>query len=213
VGTQFDGLGHVGQELVMKNGDTEHVYYNGFTSREMDSNRGLRKLGIEQIQPIITRGVLIDVAGYKGVTRLQNSYEVTVDDVIGALERYGLSESHIHPGDALFFRYGWSALWDDAEAYNSNPPGIGLKVARWIADKKATMIGSDSWCSEVIPNPDPGLAFPVHQELLMKNGIFNLENMQFDELIADQISEFLFVLTPIRFKGATGSPARPIAIR
>ena len=75
------------------------------------------------------------------------------------------------------------------------------------------MIGSDSWCSEVIPNPDPTLAFPVHQELLMKNGIFNLENMRLEELAADEVTEFLFILTPIRFKGATGSPARPVAIR
>ncbi len=67
--------------------------------------------------------------------------------------------------------------------------------------------------SEVVPSPDAGLAFPVHQEFMMRNGIFNLENMQFDELVADGINEFLFIVTPIRFKGATGSPVRPIAIR
>ena len=75
------------------------------------------------------------------------------------------------------------------------------------------MIGADSWGSEVFPNPDEGPVFPVHQELLMKNGIFNLENMQFDELVADVVYEFAFIVTPIRFRGATGSPARPIAIR
>ena len=67
--------------------------------------------------------------------------------------------------------------------------------------------------SEVVPSPDPGLAFPVHQELMMRNGIFNLENMQFDELVADGVNEILFIVTPIRFTGATGSPVCPISIR
>lgn len=213
VGTQFDGLGHIGKEVVMEDGEVEHVFYNGFTANEMDSPGGLQKLGIEHVKPIITRGVLIDIAGYKGVSRLPNSYEVTLEDVLEALKQQGMSEADIEPGDALFFRYGWSSLWDQPEAYNTDPPGIGLEVAKWVAERKATMIGSDSWPGEVIPNPDAGLFFPVHQELMMKNGIFNLENMRFDELVADEVIEFLFIVTPIPFKGATGSPVRPIAIR
>ncbi|MGI9547359.1 MAG: cyclase family protein, partial [Flavobacteriaceae bacterium] len=212
VGTQFDGLGHIGKEVVMENGAIEYVFYNGYTAKEMDSYNGLKKLGVEHVKPIITRGVLIDIAAYKNVSRLPNSYEVTVEDVLGALKKQGLSESEIEPGDALLFRYGWSSLWDDPDKYNNNPPGIGLEVAQWVATKKVTMIGSDSWCTEVIPNPDESLAFPVHQELMMKNGIFNLENMQFDALVEDKLSEFLFIVTTIRFKGATGSPVRPIAI-
>ena len=213
VGTQFDGLGHIGQEVMMDNGVNESVFYNGFTATEMDSRSGLERLGIEHVKPIVTRGVLIDVAGYKGVPRLPNSYEVTLDDVLGALARQGMSESEVRPGDAVLFRYGWSSLWDQSESYNVNPPGIGLEVAQWVAERQATMIGSDSWTSEVVPSSEPGSAFPVHQELLMKKGIFNLENMQFDELMADGVNEFLFIVTPIRFKGATGSPVRPIAIR
>ena len=75
------------------------------------------------------------------------------------------------------------------------------------------MVGSDSWTTEVVPNPNPELVFPVHQELITKNGVFNLENMVFEELVRDRVYEFLFIHTPIRYKGATGSPARPIAIR
>jgi len=213
VGTQFDGLGHIGQEVVMDNGDTEYVFYNGFTSKEMDTGGGLLKLGMEHVKPIITRGILIDIAGYKDTDRLPNSYEVTLQDVKGALKNQGMSEADITTGDALLFRFGWSSLWTQPEAFNTNPPGIGLEVARWVAEKKVTMIGSDSYVTEVIPNPDPGLAYPVHQELMMKNGIFNLENMRFDELIEDNVTEFLFIVTTIRFKGATGSPVRPIAIR
>lgn len=213
VGTQLDGLGHIGQEVTMPDGGTEQVFYNGFTAKEMDAPNGLQKLGIEHVKPIITRGILIDVAGYKGVPRLPNSYEVTVDDVLGALARQGMSATDITPGDAVLFRYGWSALWTDPAASNLNPPGIGLAVARWAADRRVTMVGSDTFGSEVLPNPQADLVFPVHQELMMKNGIFNLENTRLEELAADRAYQFLMIVTPLRIKGATGSPVRPIAIR
>jgi kynurenine formamidase len=213
VGTQFDGLAHIGTRMTMADGSVQDVYYNGFTGDEILGTYGMRELGIETIKPIVTRGILIDLAGYKNVERLPNSYEVTVSDVRGALEKQGLSEDSIDDGDALFFRYGWSQLWSEPDRYNDSPPGIGLDVARWVAARNATMIGSDSWTSEVIPNPNPELVFPVHQELLVKNGIFNLENMRFEELLADQAWEFLFVFSPVPYKGATGSPGRPIAIR
>ena len=213
VGTQFDGLGHIGQEVVMEDGSVEHVFYNGYTASEMDTPGGLQRLGIEHVRPIVTKGVLIDIAGYQGVERLPNGYEVTVEDLLGALAAQGMSAANVAPGDAVLLRYGWSSLWDQPEAYNPNPPGIGLAAAEWITERRVTMIGADSWGSEVFPNPDEALVFPVHQELLMKNGIFNLENMQFDELVADVVYEFAFIVTPIRFRGATGSPARPIAIR
>ncbi len=213
VGTQFDGLTHIGTRMTMADGTVKDVYYNGFTGDEVIGSYGMLQLGIEKIKPIVTRGVLIDVAGYKEAGRLSNGYEVTVDDVRGALKRQGLAEDSLKPGDALLFRYGWSTLWNEPDKYNDSPPGIGLEVARWVVEHKATMVGSDSWTTEVVPNPDPTLVFPVHQELLPKNGIFNLENLKLEELAAAGVYEFLFVFTPVPFKGATGSPGRPIAIR
>jgi kynurenine formamidase len=213
VGTQFDGPGHIGQIVKMADGTEKGVFYNGFTLDEIKNPYGLLQLGVEHVKPIFTRGILIDIAGYKGVDVLANSYEVTVADVQGALRKQGISEAGIRPGDALFFRYGWSKYWTDPTKYNTNPPGIGLAVARWVAEKKLSMIGSDQFGTEVMPNPDANLVFPVHQELLMKNGIWNLENMVFDELAGEGAYEFLFVFTPVRFKGATGSPGRPIAVR
>lgn len=213
VGTQFDGLGHIGQEVVMDDGSTELVFYNGVTADEMDTPSGLQRLGVEHIKPIITRGILIDIASYKGVSRLANSYEVTVEDVIGALESQGMSPEDVAPGDAVLFRYGWSSLWGQPAAYNNNPPGIGVAVAQWAVERQVTIVGSDSWTTEVVPNPDSSLAFPVHQELMTKNGVLNIENLQFDGLVEDDVNEFLFILTPLQLKGATGSPARPIAIR
>lgn len=213
VGTQFDGPGHIGMRMKMADGTVKDVFYNGFTVDEMRGPYGLEKLGVQNVKPIITRGILIDIAGYKGVETLPQDYEVILADVQRALQQQGMSEDDIREGDALFFNYGWSKLWREPEKYNTNPPGIGLEVARWIVEKKASMIGSDQWTTEVWRNPDPELINPVHQELITKNGIFNLENMHFEELIEDGIYEFLFIFTPIRFKGATGSPGRPLAIR
>ena len=213
VGTQFDGPGHIGMRMAMADGSVEDVYYNGFTGDEMYSPYGLRALGVENVKPIVTRGVLIDVAGYKGLPNLPARYEVTLADVRGALGRQGLSENDLRPGDALLFRYGWARLWKEPARYNVDPPGIGLEVARWVVSRKASMVGSDQSGTEVAPNPDPGLSGPVHQELITKNGIFNIENLSLEELAREQAWEFLFIFTPIRYKGATGSPGRPIAIR
>ena len=213
VGTQFDGPGHIGMKVTMADGSVQDVYYNGYTGAEMYSPYGLRKLGVENVKPILTRGILIDLAGYKDVPNLPARYEVTLADVRGALARQGMSENDIHPGDALLFRYGWSRFWTEPAKYNAEPPGIGLEVARWVAGRKASMVGSDQSGTEVLPNPDPNLVFPVHQELVMKNGIFNIENLTLEDLARDAAYEFLFVFTPVRFKGATGSPGRPLAIR
>lgn len=213
VGTQFDGPGHIGMKVKMADGSEQDVYYNGFTGTEMYSPYGLKKLGIENVKPILTRGILIDLAGYKNLPNLPARYEVTLADVRGALARQGLSENDLRPGDALIFRSGWSKFWSEPAKYNADPPGIGIEVARWVVERKASMVGSDQSQTEVGPNPDPSLAFPVHQELIMKHGIFNIENLTLDELARDSAYEFLFVFTPVRFKGATGSPGRPLAIR
>jgi kynurenine formamidase len=214
VGTQFDGLGHIGGEVRYADGSLHRVFYNGFTTDEMNAGTGLRQLGIEHIKPIITRGVLVDLPAYKNVRHLAGGYEVTLADVRGALARQNIAESSIQPGDAVLFRYGWAQLWSTPAEYNgATLPGIGVEVARWLVERKVTATGSDTSPTEVSPNPAPGIVIPVHQELMMKNGIFNIENMTFEELAADRAYEFLFVATPIRFKGATGSPLRPLAIR
>lgn len=213
VGTQFDGPGHIGMKLTMADGSVADVYYNGFTGADLYSPYGLRSLGVENVKPILTRGILVDLAGYKGLDHLPSRYEVTLGDVRGALARQGLAESELRPGDALLFRYGWARFWSEPAKYNTDPPGIGLEVARWVVARQLSMVGSDQSSTEVQPSPDPQLAFPVHQELIMKNGIFNLENLALDELARDAAYEFLFVFTPVRFKGATGSPGRPLAIR
>jgi kynurenine formamidase len=212
VGTQFDGLGHIGC-ITGKDGDmTEMRYYNGFTEAEMANAYGLQKLGIEKCKPFFTRGVLVDVAGLKG-RMLNLGEEITVADVQAALQRQGIAESSIQPGDGVFFNTGWSSLWmKDNAKFNEGEPGIGMDVARWCVAKQLALVGADTWATEVVPNPNPDLAFVVHNELITKNGIFNHENLDFTELIKDKVSEFVYVFAPLRIKGATGSPGRPIAI-
>ena len=164
IGTQFDGPGHIGTVLTMGDGTSQEVFYNGFTMAEVSGTYGLRQLGVEHIKPIFTRGILIDIASEKGVDALDHSYEVTVADVRAALTRQGMSEDDLLAGDAIFFRYGWSIHWRDHDKYNTNPPGIGLEVAAWLVERQPSMIGSDHWSTEVIPNPDTTPAYPVHQQ-------------------------------------------------
>lgn len=222
LGTQFDALGHSGMKLKMADGTEKEVFYNGFTRDEINSPVGMRRLGVEQARPIITRGILLDIAGYKEVAVLPSRYEVTVTDVRGALARQGMREDSIEPGDAILLNYGWARNWGNPSLYNDSrigvgqnngSPGIGVPVARWIAERKATLVGADSCCVEVDPNPDAKLDHPVHQELLMRNGIFILENLDLRGLAAERVYEFMFIFTPLPFKGASGSPGRPLAIR
>jgi len=87
-----------------------------------------------------------------------------------------------------------------------------LEIARWVAEKDLSLTGADTWAVEVVPNPDKGLAFPVHSELQTKLGIVNHENLVFDDLIADRKYQFVFIFPPVPVKGATGSNGCPIAV-
>ena len=159
VGTQFDGPGHIGMKVTMADGSVEDVYYNGFTGAEMYSPYGLRKLGVENIKPILTRGILIDLAGYKGLPNLPARYEVTLADVRGALARQGLSESDLRPGDALLFRYGWARFWTEPAKYNTEQPGIGLEVARWVVARRPRWWEAISRARKSCPTPIPAWRF------------------------------------------------------
>ena len=213
VGTQFDGFGHVGIQLGEPGDLTEMRYYNGFTESQMANPNGLQKLGIEHVKPIFTQGILIDVAAQKG-RMLDAGEEIALADVRDALARQGLSEDTIQPGDAVLFNTGWGSLWKvDNERFNSGAPGIGLEVAEWLIGKQVLLVGSDTWPVEVAPNPDPDLFFPVHGELITKNGIFLHENLNFTELIEDEVYQFAYIFVRIPIKGATGSAGSPIAVR
>ena len=202
IGTQFDGLGHLGI------GD---LFYNGNRRSEFAQAEGLTKLGIENVGAIVTRGVLIDVAKFKGVAQLQGSYEITVADLKGALQKEGVQ---IRPSDMVVIHTGWSSLWmKDNAKFGATEPGIGVAAAQFLVDAEVVVVGADTWGVEVMPNPDASLSAPVHQLLLARNGIYLHENLITADLARDNAYEFMYSYAPLRLKGATGSPGNPIAIR
>jgi kynurenine formamidase len=206
VGTQLDGLGHVGTEV-----DGELVFYNGFKLSEFGTPYGLSKLGVEKVGTFFTRGVLLDIAKYKGVERLSPTYVITIEDIESTLEMEGVE---IREGDAVFFNTGWSQLWMvDNKAYYATEPGPGITAIKWLVDKKIVLTGADNFGTEAIPGEVPEMRGAGHQWLMNRSGVYNLENLDLSELAADKIYEFAFVFAPLRLKGATGSPGNPIAVR
>jgi kynurenine formamidase len=202
VGTQFDGLGHIGV------GD---LFYNGNDRHEFSQGDGLTKLGVENVGPLVTRGVLVDVAAYKEVARLEGGYEISLADLRGALER---QRTEVRAGDVVIVHTGWGSLWGvDNAAFAAMAPGVGLEAAQYLVDREVVLVGSDTWATEVVPNPNPELAFPVHQLLIPRNGIYIFENLLTEELARERVYEFAFMFAPLKLKGATGSPGNPLAIR
>jgi kynurenine formamidase len=202
VGTQFDGFAHQTHE---------DSVYNCYKVDDISSRGGFTKLGIEKVGTLMTRGVLIDVAALKGVDMLPDTYEITPQDLQQALARQNLS---LQPGDAVLINTGWNKLWaKDNARYVKTCPGIGIAAAEWLAKQDPMLVGADSWPVEVAPNPDPQLSLPVHQVMLVVNGIHLLENLKLDELAAKRVYEFAFVMQPLKAQGFSGSTVAPVAIR
>lgn len=214
VGTQFDGLGHIGIVHNGSSGSQNDIrFYNGFTATEIAGAYGLQKLGIEKIRPIFTTGILIDVAGYKG-GMMEVGEEISMADVRGALNRQRMSLDDVGQGDVVLFNTGWGALWMvDNELYNAGAPGIGMEVARWLADQRITLVGSDTWPVEVVPSADPEETFPAHKYLIARNGILFHENLYLAKLAQDEVYRFAYIFVRVPFKGGTGSPGSPVAVK
>ena len=202
VGTQLDGFAHQSHEDSL---------YNCFKISEISARGGFTKLGIHQLGTVFGRGVLIDVAAYKGVETLPDTYEITVEDLEGALKKQGTT---LQAGDAVLINTGWNKLWGkDNAKYVKSCPGIGVKAAQWLIGKDPLLLGSDNWPVEVAPNPDPLISLPVHQLALVVNGVHLLENLKLDELAQKQVYEFAFLMQPIKLQGGTGSTVAPVAVR
>jgi kynurenine formamidase len=202
VGTQFDGFSH------QTHGNS---LYNCFKLNEILSRDGFSKLGVQNVGTLFTRGVMIDVAKYKNVPILPDTYEITVADLEGAMKRQNTT---INPGDAVIIHTGWGTLWGKENArYSRGNPGIGIAAAQFLIAKDPMILGGDSAPVEVNPNPDKALSIPIHQLALVVNGVHLLENMKLDELAAKNVYEFALILQPLKLQGATGSTVAPIAVR
>ncbi len=216
VGTQFDGLGHVGIQIG-EPGDMDNMrFYNGFTETEIGNAYGLKKLGTETLYPITARGILIDVAAARGVEAMKAGECASMADVKKALAMQGMANFKFEGGDAVMFRTGWEKYWEDPAAYNAGQPGICLDVADWLAeDVKAGVTGGDSWAAtDPVPYPgEKGCVFCVHSVLQTRHGIVNQENLRLKQLADDKVYVFAYIYSPVPIRGATGSIGSPLAIR
>ena len=201
VGTQFDAFSHqtIGDGL-----------YNCYRVSEVMTRSGFTQLGVENVGTLMTRGVLVDVAALKGVAVLPARYEITVEDLRQALQRQQIT---LEAGDAILIHTGWGSYYEsDPERFAGDGPGIGVAAADWLVDHDPMLLGADNVSVEVSPNPDPQLNTPVHQIMLVVNGIHLVERMKLDELASSQVYEFAFVVQPLKMKGATGSTVVPVAV-
>jgi kynurenine formamidase len=201
VGTQLDSIGHI---------QIGERFYNGWTTRDVVESWGLNRFGMETVPPIVTRGVLVDVARHKGMSRLPKGYAITLTDVLGALTAQGVE---LGRGDAVLFHTGWGELWgvDNAE-FLSGEPGPGLEVVRWLYEKRVAITGADTWSFGPVPGEDPDRPFLVPQTMYVKMGLFGLENLATEELARRRVYEFLFVLTHAKTRGSTAAVIAPAAV-
>jgi kynurenine formamidase len=205
IGSQIDGLGHVGRA---------HEYYNGNMLSDFANPSGLTKLGVENIPPIVARGVLVDIARQLGVDRLEAGQVITQEIITQAAAAQNVA---IQEGDVVIFNTGWLSLITgdapDPEKYGAGEPGIGPDAARYLADLGVVAVGADTWGVEAVPFAPGAGVFEAHQVLLKDNGVYILENMVTEELVADNVSEFAFFLGVTRLRGAVQMMVNPIAIR
>jgi kynurenine formamidase len=166
--------------------------YNGYTVSELAGTNGVRRLGVETVPQIVTRGWLVDAP---------DRDVITLDDLGGIAPT---------PGDAVLFHTGWGAHWNDPDTYLAREPGPGMEVAAWLAEHGVALTGADTWSFG--PVPAEGRPFEVPQTLNVRHGVFVVENLDTAALAADGVREFALILTHPKLRGATGAWTSPIAL-
>jgi len=214
VGSQLDGLGHIG---------IDHVYYNGNHVKDFFSPGGVKKLGTQDIPPIVARGIVLDiVAVFKekdpsqvitvnGLEMLKGGTAINQPEIDGALMRQGID---LKSGDVVLLHTGYMEMAEEDKAlYMKTIPGLGMDGALYLSSFDPVAVGADTFGLEVIPFENKDNAFEVHLELIPKRGIYILENMVTRQLVADKAWEFMFVLGQARMQGAVQMIINPVAIR
>jgi kynurenine formamidase len=217
VGTQLDAFAH--QIYGGK-------YYNCITDHDMSfsdgggpvtdlaagARQGFPKISVDKIPDIMTRGVLIDVAGLKGVDMLDAGYVITADDLQQALAR---EKVKLEAGDAVMINTGWGKLYTvkDKEKYLKSSPGIGIEAGEWLIKQNPMLVGADNCCVEPRPYPGQKVNLPIHAMFLIVNGVYLVENLKLEQLAAARAYETAYIMTPLKIEGGTGSTIDPIAVR
>jgi kynurenine formamidase len=200
--TQVDCPGHAG---------IGERFYNGRHWRDIATPQGLKENSCEKLPPVMTRGILLDVAGAKGVSVLPDDYAIRPADLEEALRRQG--NLRIMAGDVVLIHTGWMHYFSaDPKRWISREPGLVLETARWLAQFRPAAVGADTWGVDLWPTKD-GSAFAPHQELITKNGVLYLENVVTRDLVRDKVYEFAFVMTFLKVKGAGQTWGTFVAVR
>jgi kynurenine formamidase len=201
-GTHIDALGHAFQHS---------CGHGGVSMDEVapDATGRLSRLGVDEIAPIIGRGVLLDVAGTCG-RDLAGGDAVTRDDLETAARHSGVQPG---AGDVVLVRTGWGRYYSsDRERYARSWPGLDIGAARWCSQREVAAVAADNIALEVVPETDPAIRLPVHLHLLVEAGIPIIEMAALEELAALRATEFLCLCLPLKFRGATASPVRLLAV-
>jgi kynurenine formamidase len=200
-GTHIDALCHQACGLTL---------FGGVPTDSAETPTGFTKLGVETVPPLLCRGVLLDVAGWKGQARLPPATAVGADDLAGCAAAQGVE---VRRGDVLLVRTGYGTLWHDEAAY-LRAAGVGKSGTLWAADRGVVAVGADNmaWDAPEERDPDTGATLFAHVFLLPQKGVYILENLDLEGLARDRAYDFAFIGIPLKLKGATGSPLRPLAL-
>jgi kynurenine formamidase len=199
-GTHIDTLNHYGYGPRI---------WNGFSADDHLGSLHWTVAGAERHPPIVARGILIDVAGVRGVDVLPDSYGIGEEDLRAALSAH---HATVRPGDVVLVRTGRMTLWPDPERYLPREPGITREGAEFLARSGAIIVGADNIAVEQLPSSDPGNWMPVHTYLLAEAGVPIMEVVNLEELAAEECYEFAFIAAGLKLRGATAAPMRPIAM-
>lgn len=201
-GTHIDALCHQAEHL--------RLYGGVEIDARVQTAQGFTELGAETIAPLVTRGVLLDIARLRGVERIGSGQPITREDLEATEREQGVT---IAQGDVALLRTGNGAFWQEPDLY-LQAGGANASASSWMADKGVRAVGADNvaWDEVGVVDPDLNITLPGHLILLVRHGIYIIENLFLEELARDQCYEFTFICLPLKLRGATGSPVRPIAI-
>ncbi|MGD9710706.1 MAG: cyclase family protein [Thermomicrobiales bacterium] len=200
-GTHIDALSHQSENMTM---------FGGVPAEGLAGGRGFSRNGVEEIAPIVAPGVLLDVARYRGVDALVSGDIVKAEELKSCANVQGVD---IGPGMVVLVRTGNGMFWNDVDTYLPGP-GMDGDCSLWLMGQQVMAVGADNMAWDVIGLIDPvaGCELPGHLYLLARSGIYIIENLNLEQLAADERWTFTFVCMPLKFNGATGSPVRPVAM-
>jgi kynurenine formamidase len=202
IGSQLDGLGHLGE-----NG----MYYNCLDEKEISAISGLTKLGTHAVPPLVGRAVIIDMAKHMGKDVLAAGEHFGEAEITAAMEAQQVT---VNEGDIVLFHTGWTdgMMESDPSAWGSTEPGLNNEGAVFVASMNPLAVGADTWGIEAIPPKEGDKVFYGHVTLLKDNGIYILETMNSGPLVAEGVQEFMFVLGQPLIKGTVQAMINPVAL-